>query len=168
MRVHGHALHSSFSALQLGFFCHWRPPSCQIQWTVFGLPSYLTSLWYCTPPFLPFLLERLSQNFGFHAIILFGFSFYFWEAMSIVVKSPLSQWPVFKSQLCCLLSGRLGNWPDLSKPVCFFICKMGFLCDDPYGALSTMPGSLPPSADVSYHSDCRWPALLLWLFFPPH
>lgn len=60
MRVHGHALHSSFSALQLGFFCHWRPPSCQIQWTVFGLPSYLTSLWYCTPPFLPFLLEGLS------------------------------------------------------------------------------------------------------------
>lgn len=80
------------------------------------------------------------------------------------VKSPQSHGLCSSAgSATCLLAGHLGDSPNLSKPVCFFIWKMGFHWDGPCEALS----SLPPFADISCHSDCRWPSLLQ-LFFPFH
>lgn len=152
---------SLFSVLQSGFYRHRRPPSCQIQWTLFHLPAWL-----------PYGSGTACSSFPWNIFLLcLPFHHLLWifflplgGCVEPTVKSPQSH------GLCssvgsapCLLAGHLGDSPNLSKPVCFFIWKMGFHRDGPCEALS----SLPPIADISCHSDCRWPSLLQ-LFFPFH
>ena len=127
MGVHRDALplNSLFSILQSGFYRHQRPPSCQIQWPLFHLPSYLTALWFRHCLFF-LSLEHFSPLSSIPSPSL-DFLFAFGRLCRIIVKSPQSHGVCSSaSSAACLLAGHLGDSPNLSKPVCFFICKMGF------------------------------------------
>ena len=78
-----------------------------------------------TLPFLPFL--RTVFSFGFHAVTFFAFSLCLGRLRSTIAGSLQSHDPCpGPGSAACLPAGYVGDSSDLSKPVCFFTCQMGF------------------------------------------